>query len=114
MQVQKTILMIDDDVDDQEIFFHALERSDKSVNCVFANDGIHALEKIDAEESFVPDFIFIDLNMPRMNGRECLINIKKIERFKNVPVYMYSTAADAKTIAANKELGAADFIVKPP
>ena len=113
MQSQKTILLIDDDSDDQEIFSNALKRSDRSVSCVFANDGIHALEKINAEKSFVPDFIFIDLNMPRMNGQECLMNIKKIDKLKNIPVYIYSTLADPLTIAANKKLGAKDFIVKP-
>ncbi|MEO8770313.1 MAG: response regulator [Ferruginibacter sp.] len=113
MLSQKTILLIDDDSDDQEIFSNALKRSDKSVKCVFANDGIHALEKINAEKEFVPDFIFIDLNMPRMNGQECLVNIKKIDKLKNVPVYIYSTSMDPLTIAANKKLGANDFIVKP-
>lgn len=113
MHYQKTIFLVDDDSDDQEIFSSALMRSDQSVNCVFANDGIHALEKINAEKDFVPDLIFIDLNMPRMNGQECLASLKKIGRLKNVPVYMYSTSADPSTIETSKELGAIDFIVKP-
>jgi iron complex outermembrane receptor protein len=105
--------MVDDDIDDQEIFSTAMERADKSVNCVFANDGIDALQKINAETGFIPDFIFIDLNMPRMNGQECLSNIKKIDRLKDVPVYIYSTSADPESITANRALGAVDFIVKP-
>ncbi|MFT3911727.1 MAG: response regulator [Ferruginibacter sp.] len=113
MRYQKTIFLVDDDFDDQEIFSDALKRSDKSIDCVFANDGIHALEKLNNEKGFIPDLIFIDLNMPRMNGLECLASIKKIDRLKNVPVYMYSTTADAISIAKNKKLGATDFIVKP-
>ncbi|MEP7164725.1 MAG: response regulator [Ferruginibacter sp.] len=113
MQRTKTVFLVDDDIDDQEIFSTALGRADRSVNCVFSSDGIDALEKIKNELGFIPDLIFIDLNMPRMNGKECLINIKKIERLKDVPVYMYSTSADTASIAANMELGAVDFIVKP-
>lgn len=113
MQHNPTVFLIDDDSDDQEIFSHALEKANQSVECVFANDGIHALEKIRSDENFIPDFIFIDMNMPRMNGQQCLAEIKKIERLRNVPVYMYSTSADPESIEENKRLGAADFIVKP-
>lgn len=113
MQNQKTVFLIDDDSDDQEIFSTALKRTEQPIDCVFANDGIQALEKINTETDFLPDFIFIDLNMPRMNGQECLSHIKKIERLKDVPVYMYSTTTDPSAMAANKELGAVDFIVKP-
>lgn len=113
MQFHPTVFLIDDDTDDQEIFCHAMEKANSHVQCVFANDGIMALEKIRQEEDFKPDFIFIDMNMPRMNGQQCLAEIKKIERMKNIPVYMYSTSADPESIEENKQLGAADFIVKP-
>ncbi|MEO5906507.1 MAG: response regulator, partial [Saprospiraceae bacterium] len=55
-----TVFLIDDDSDDQEIFSLALEKANKQVQCVFADDGIHALEKLEAETDFIPDFIFID------------------------------------------------------
>lgn len=113
MQFQPTVFLIDDDTDDQEIFGHALERANGSVKCVFADDGILALEKIRNDESFNPDFIFIDMNMPRMNGQQCLAEIKKIDRLKHIPVYMYSTASDPESLEENKRLGAKDFIVKP-
>ena len=105
--------LIDDDTDDQEIFGQALGNVDNSIECTFANDGVQALEKIKANESFVPDFIFIDMNMPRMNGLQCLEAIKKIDRLQEVTLYMYSTAADPKTIEETKRLGALEFIVKP-
>ncbi|HKR05755.1 MAG TPA: response regulator [Bacteroidia bacterium] len=113
MERTPTVFLIDDDTDDQEIFSYAMKQADDSVNCIFADDGIHALEKIKAEENFVPDFIFIDINMPRMNGQQCLKEIKKIERLKNTPVFMYSTSADPSVIEENIQLGAAEFIVKP-
>src|SRR5688500_16049410 len=113
MQFHPTVFLIDDDADDQEIFSHAMERANSTARCVFASDGIQALEKIIKDPDFNPDFIFIDMNMPRMNGQQCLTEIKKIDRMKNVPVYMYSTSADPESIEENKQLGATDFIVKP-
>jgi iron complex outermembrane receptor protein len=113
MSKHTTVFLIDDDVDDQEIFSLALSRANESAECIFANDGIFALEKISEDDQFTPDFIFIDMNMPRMNGSQCLAEIKKIERFKNVPVYIYSTASDPTSLIENKKLGAEDTIVKP-
>lgn len=113
MQYHPTVLLIDDDTDDQEIFSHAMEKANSQAHCIFANDGIQALEKIKADENFRPDYIFIDMNMPRMNGQQCLTEIKKIDRFKDIPVYMYSTSADPESLEENKRLGAKDFIVKP-
>lgn len=105
--------LIDDDADDQEIFGQALESTGKSIRCTFANDGVEALEKLNADESFIPDFIFIDMNMPRMNGIQCLEAIRKLTRLKGVTLYMYSTAADPKSIAITQSLGAREFIIKP-
>ncbi len=108
-----TVFLIDDDTDDQEIFSLAMEKANQQVQCVFADDGIHALEKLKTDTAFRPDFIFIDMNMPRMNGQQCLTEIKKIDRLRDVPVYMYSTSADPESLEENKRLGASDFIVKP-
>jgi iron complex outermembrane receptor protein len=83
------------------------------VKCVFADDGVKALEKINGDVNFIPDFIFIDMNMPRMNGKQCLAEIKKIDRLKHIPVYMYSTSADQSTVDENIKLGATEFIIKP-
>lgn len=105
--------LIDDDIDDQEIFAMALQEFNDSISCYFANDGVKALEKLNRDSAFTPHCIFIDINMPRMNGVECLEEIKKINRLKSVPVCMYSTSAEATIVARTKELGAADFIVKP-
>ncbi len=113
MSSNTTVFLIEDDFDDQEIFSIALEKADHTAKCVFANDGIQALERINKDLALTPDFIFIDMNMPRMNGRQCLSEIKKIERLKNVPVFMFSTAADPGDSEENRNTGAADFIVKP-
>lgn len=104
--------LVDDDPDDQEIFCMALEDTGKNVKCEFANDGVEAVKRLQ-DMTFTPDLIFIDMNMPRMNGNECLQEIKKIIRMKSVPVYMYSTSADPDIVAETQRLGAAGFIVKP-
>jgi CheY-like chemotaxis protein len=104
--------LIDDDIDDQKIFSIISEEVDSTIKCSFANDGVDAIEKLTTCE-VVPDLIFLDVNMPRMDGLECLRKIKKIDRLKNIPVYMYSTTADPTTVTLTKRLGVKDFIVKP-
>jgi CheY-like chemotaxis protein len=107
-----TWFIIDDDIDDQEIFTISAKKVDPAINCIFANDGVEALEKL-ANLQFTPGCIFLDVNMPRMNGIECLEELSKTERLSAIPVFMCSTSADPKIIAKAKELGVTDFIVKP-
>jgi PleD family two-component response regulator len=64
-------------------------------------------------ELFIPDYIFIDMNMPRISGNDILKKIKTIKRLDKVPVFLYSTNANPDTVARSKELGAAGFIIKP-
>lgn len=107
------VFLIDDDFDDQEFFSLALKKMDEKNECVFAKDGVMALDMIRKNEDFQPDYIFIDYNMPRMNGLECLIEIRKIDRFDHTPIYMYSTTDNPSTMEESKRLGATGFIVKP-
>src|SRR3954447_10691318 len=109
----KTCFLIDDDIDDQEIFELALKKVDDSIDCVFANDGAEALQKFMNDESFMPDIIFLDLNMPQMNGKQCLSEIKKISRLQHIPVIIYTTTRSDADATETKMLGALDFITKP-
>jgi len=61
----------------------------------------------------LPDFIFLDLNMPKVNGRDCLASIKKNERFTNIPVIIYSTSSEKSEMNLTVEMGAAFFLQKP-
>lgn len=105
--------VIDDDLDDQEIFTFAAGRVDPAIQFTFANDGVHAVNWFTTDPEFIPGIIFLDVNMPRMNGIECLEELRKIDRLKNIPIIMCSTSADPRIIEKAKELGATDFIVKP-
>lgn len=106
-------LLIDDDADDHEIFKLALETVDKSINCVCIGESIDAIKKLKTDNLFLPAIIFVDINMPVMNGMECLAEIKKIEHLKNVPVIFYSTFADPEKLSEMKELGAVEYFEKP-
>ena len=105
--------LIDDDIDDQELFLMALEKVDRNIKCTIANDGIHALEILKGNGNYVPDYIFLDVNMPRMNGLQTLAEIKKIPALRATDVIMFSTSSDRSIIESSKALGASNFQVKP-
>jgi CheY-like chemotaxis protein len=111
MQQRLVTLMIDDDQDDQEIFSIALKEISPSAQCVFANDGIYALDEL-TNDAFKPDIIFIDINMPRMNGVQCLTEIKKLSKLQQTPVYMYSTSYESIIVEECLRIGAAGFLKK--
>ncbi|HEX8517364.1 MAG TPA: response regulator [Bacteroidia bacterium] len=104
--------LIDDDIDDQKIFSIITEEIDADIVCLFAGDGTEGLAKLNTIEQ-LPDIIFLDVNMPKMDGVECLQRLKQAERLKDIPVFMYSTTADPETVSATKKMGIEDYIVKP-
>jgi CheY-like chemotaxis protein len=108
----KTCFLIDDDIDDQEIFALVLKSVNPSITCITANDGIEAVTKLTEEEAFNPDYIFLDLNMPGMDGKQCLREIKKITRLKSIPVIIYSTSSDQRDVLETRALGASDYLEK--
>lgn len=108
----KIFMIIDDDTDDRFFFKEALRKMLSSVECLEANDGIEAIELLRKAEQ-LPTFIFLDLNMPRMDGRECLKQLKRDDKLKHIPVIMYSTSFSEESINELYELGASRFLNKP-
>jgi CheY-like chemotaxis protein len=106
-------LLIDDDIDDREIFELAAGQADQSVKCVFAKDGVDAIEQLKSV-AFIPQYIFLDLNMPRMSGKQCLAEIRKIPELDHVPVIIYSTSGDSRELEEAQQLGATDYLIKQP
>ena len=108
--MQKIILLVDDDEDEHEIFLSALNHTVNQYKFVSAHS---CEETINLLKTLNPDYIFIDVNMPRTNGMTCLEEIKKIGRISHVPVYMYSTGMNAHDGEKAMQLGAIDYILKP-
>ena len=108
----KTLLIIDDDDDDVQIFCEALHEVNKTIHCFSANNGETALQLL--KESIVrPDFIFLDLNMPRMHGNQFLTLLKKDAHLKHIPVIIYTTSKRERDAEEMRELGASHFLTKP-
>jgi CheY-like chemotaxis protein len=108
----KNILLVDDDMDDQEIFLTAVSQLSDMVDCTALSDATDALHKLGTGD-IEPDVIFLDLNMPVMNGQQFLTAIKKNTTLSAIPVIIFSTSSDPATIALTRQLGASDFITKP-
>lgn len=105
------ILLVDDDPDDREFFLFALEEIG-SFTVTEAKDGMEALEYL-KDSAFKPDIVFLDINMPRMNGREFLAEFEKYEGRKEIPVVVISTSSHGSDINEMKRLGAESYIIKP-
>ena len=106
------ILVVDDDIDDLQFFGDALAEIDTTIQCVTATNGIEALRQLDQFPAR-PDFIFLDLNMPCKNGLECLKEIKKMQKLKNIPIVMYSTSSNRSDVENAYKEGANLYVKKP-
>jgi len=113
MKSGRTIFLVDDDLDDQEIFVLALDEIDPTFACVSAKNGLEAMEKL-KDPTFRPEFIFLDLNMPRMNGIQCLLEIKKDPALRDIPVVIYTTSSESRHKEETLALGATAYMTKPP
>jgi CheY-like chemotaxis protein len=108
----KKILIVDDDSDDNGLFTEALATVEPDIVCYSAADGQEALEKLDAKVIEPPDIIFMDINMPIMNGWQCLTRLKSVHHYKDIPVIMYSTSSSKRDKDLAKDLGAICFFTK--
>ena len=107
------IVIIDDDRDDQEIFQEALYEVNPSIKCIAASSCEDGLSLLEENIDQLPDYIFLDLNMPRMNGKQCLKFLKDSERLRAIPVIIYTTSYLQKDKEETASLGAAHFLTKP-
>jgi CheY-like chemotaxis protein len=113
MTYAKSCLLIDDDHDDQFVFSLAIKALNKSILCTTVNDGFAALKKLEQDPLFRPDLIFLDLNLPGINGFDFLSRIKTNAALSHIPVVIYTTSSREEDIIKTKNLGAAGFITKP-
>ncbi len=113
MGKQKLFFIVDDDADDQELFMEAVSEVDNSIKCLSSSDCEEALDLLKNKKIALPDMIFLDLNMPRFNGKQCLAELKKQAHLRNIPVIIYSTSSEKRDIDETTRLGAAHFLTKP-
>ncbi len=109
----KTIFLADDDADDCMLFEDALKEVSDSASLVTANDGVELMDILKKTVPPPPDVIFLDLNMPRKNGFECLLEIRGSQRFKDIPVVIFSTSSQEDSIDRVYKAGANFYIKKP-
>lgn len=111
--MNKVFLLADDDPDDRGLFCEALEAIDPNITCYYAKDGTEVMKFLDNKELKKPQLIFLDLNMPRMNGWQCLAQLKEHKVYKNIPVLIYSTSTHQRDADIAIDLGALCFFSKP-
>jgi len=109
---EKYILLADDDTDDCMFFANALEELKVPFKLKTVFDGEQFMNFLENKEN-LPDIIFLDMNMPCKNGFECLVEIRKSERYKMIPVIIISTSLDENIIKSLHENGAFFYIKKP-
>lgn len=114
------ILVADDDEDDQLFTREAFEESKMSVDIRFVNDGLELLDYLKQKNKYAnsddcpsPSLILLDLNMPKMDGREALKEIKSDAVLKTIPVVALTTSKAEQDVLKTYELGINSFITKP-
>lgn len=107
------ILLADDDEDDRLFFREALEDIKIKTIVTTVNDGIELMEYLNQPNALLPDVIFLDLNMPRKNGIQCLEEIRKNPVLKELTIAIYSTSGAERDIEETFVKGANVYIKKP-
>lgn len=111
------ILIAEDDVDDRFLLKKAFEESGFTESVDFVDNGIQLLEYLkqsqQAQRQNYPRLILLDLNMPRMDGKQVLKEIKEDPEFKKIPVVVFTTSRNELIINKCYEMGANTYIIKP-
>ncbi len=108
------LLLADDDEDDCTFFKEALDELLLSVSLVTVNDGVQLMDfLLDHPSDNLPDMLFLDLNMPRKSGFDCLLEIKGIDKLRHLPIIIFSTSLDMNIVDLMYEKGATYYIQKP-
>lgn len=115
-----TILMADDDDDDRMLTKEAMEESRVLNQLLFVEDGVELIAYLNGDGKYenrdqypMPGLILLDLNMPKMDGREALKLIKSDPRLRRIPVVILTTSKAEEDMVRGYDLGAASYITKP-
>lgn len=110
---QLTILLAEDDIDDCTFFKEALAELSLSAHLTTVKDGAELMNHLSANEDTLPDVLFLDINMPRKSGPECLLEIRRNTKLKDLPIVIFSTSNAVETISKVFDSGADVYIHKP-
>jgi CheY-like chemotaxis protein len=110
---QLNILHAEDDIDDCVFFKEALEELNLPTSHTVVHDGEQLMQYLENRTNELPHILFLDLNMPRKNGAECLSEIKFNERLKRLTIIIFSTAFDPEVVDRLYKSGAQYYIRKP-
>ncbi len=110
---QLKIMLADDDTDDCLFFKEAITELIEPAQFTAVHDGEQLMLLLKKETTRLPDVLFLDLNMPRKNGFECLAEIKHDEKLKSIPVIIFSTSFEQEVVNLLHKNGAQYFIRKP-
>lgn len=106
------VYLVDDDLDDRELFAEALMEIAPNTDLILFSDGEKLLKKLNSTKH-LPEIIFLDLFMPKMDGEECLTKLRADERFDDVFIIIYSTVMDLGKIEELFNDGANRYVKKP-
>ena len=107
------VLLADDDDDDRLFFKDAIEVVKVKTSVAMVNDGVELMDYLNDSETRLPNLLFLDLNMPRKDGMECLKEIRSNHKLKDVCIAIYSTSSLEKDIEETFIKGANIYIKKP-
>ncbi len=107
------IILADDDEDDRMLFTDAFDELKISTKVQTFKDGAELMSYLNSDEAVLPEILFLDLNMPKKNGIECLKEIKSNNRLVNIAIAIYSTSSSEEHIEETFVKGANIYIKKP-
>lgn len=107
------ILLAEDDSDDQFLFTEALAQITTNTHLTIVGNGKKALDKLEEQKDPFPDIIFLDINMPIMDGIECLKKIRANHTLKDIPCLIFSTSTTESVVEHTYKAGANLYVTKP-
>jgi CheY-like chemotaxis protein len=118
--VNRTILHVEDDADDVLLFQHACQKAGLGCNLQTVRDGVEAIAYLCGADQFsdrqqhpLPELVVLDIKLPRVNGFEVLDWMRKEDRFRRLPVVVFSSSNHEADVNRAYDVGANSFLLKP-
>lgn len=113
METPKVVMFIDDDEEDINFYCEACGVVDPSIIRLTCKNGKEAVQMLRRPDALIPDFIFLDIYMPVMDGKKCFVELRKISKLRHVPIIMCSASEFAEDKDDCEKLGADFYLTKP-